>query len=115
MIERLLAARRRPHQADLGVEAVRVQPVDEAGDRVHVVGARVGRVDAVDAEDAVLVQAHVDDVHVPGGERVDHRVVAGPVEDPPALDAGELGARVVDAVQVDYAVVAVEQLVAGHV
>jgi hypothetical protein len=57
----------------------------------------------------------VDDVYVPGREGLNHRVVARPVEEPPALDAGELGARVVDAVQVDDVVVPVKELVADDV
>ena len=52
---------------------------------------------------------------MPRAQGVDHRVVRGAVEDSPALDAGELGARVVDPVQVDELVVAVQQLVADHV
>jgi hypothetical protein len=92
-----------------------VKPVDEGDDRVQVVGAAVRGAHPVDAEHAVLVEAHVHDVHVPGGERVDHRVVAGAVEDSPALDAGVLGARVVDALEVDDVVVPVQKLVADHV
>src|SRR5207253_6093356 len=71
--------------------------------------------DAVYCENAVLVQADVDDVDVPGGERGDHRVVAGAVEEAEPLDAGELGARVVDAVQVDDGVARVEELIPGDV
>src|SRR4029079_17895030 len=75
----------------------------------------VGRVDAVDAEDAVLVQADVDDVCVPGGDGRDRRVVARDVEDATALHARVLVAGAVDAVQVNGLVRAVEQRVARDV
>ena len=39
----------------------------------------------------------------------------GPVEDPPALDAGVLRAGAIDSVEVDYAAVAVKELVPGDV
>ena len=114
VVLRLLAAGRRPHQTHLGVEAVGVQAVHERDDRVHVVRARVLAVDAVDVEDAVLVQADVDDVDVPGRERRDHRVVTRAVEDPPTLDAGVLGTRSIDPAELDDLAVAIHQVVARH-
>ena len=92
-----------------------MEPVHEGHDRVHVVRACVARVDTVDAEDAVLVEADVDDVRVPRGDCRDRRVVTWPVEDSPALDAGVLHARAVDAVEVHLLVRPVQQVVTGDV
>ena len=115
MVECLLAPRSGPHQADLRVDPVCMQAVHERDDRVHVVRARVGRIDSVDSEDAVLVEADVDDVDVPRRQGRDHRVVAGAVEDPEPVDARVLGAGVVDAVEMDDVPVAVQQLIPGDV
>ena len=84
-------------------------------DRLPVRRSAVRRVDAVDAEPAVLVERDAHDVGLPGGHRRDGRVVRRPVEDAPALRAGILGAGPVQPDQLDDVAVSVDQVVALHV
>src|SRR5207302_10955091 len=87
---RLLLSRRAPVQIEDRVQVVLVETIDVSGDGVAVVGAAIGRIDAVDVEPAVLIQGNPDAVDVPAGHGTDRVGVAGAVKDAPTLDAGIL-------------------------
>src|SRR5205807_3204699 len=68
---RLLRCGRAPVQIQDRVQVVLVEAIDVSGDGVPVVGAAIGRIDAVDVEPAVLVEGDSDGVDVPAGHGTD--------------------------------------------
>jgi hypothetical protein len=94
----------------------RVEPV--LREHVHVVPDRqlvgrsgISRRHSVDPEPAVFVQGDADRVGAPASDRAGERGVAWAVEHPPTLDARELRAGVVDAVEQDRPSRRVDELI----
>lgn len=110
LLERQLIAGCADVQLEIDEQAVALESVHETLDSGSVRRPAEPRVDTVDAEPAVLVQRHPDDVGRPRLHRRDGRCVGRSVEDPPALGAGILGARAVQPDQLEHDAVGVDEM-----